>query len=607
MDLQTSIEPGNLLENRYRILRLLGQGGMSRVYLAEDTRLGTRVAVKENLQTTAEARAQFEREARLLASLTHPNLPGVNDYFVDARTGLQYLVMDYVEGEDLDAMIKRAGPLPENTAVEWIVQILSAVEYLHAQNPPIIHRDIKPANIKITPEGKAVLVDFGIAKTYDPQLATRTGARAVTPGYAPPEQYGMRTDQRSDIYALGATLYTMLTGRVPPEAPLRMSAVERVIPPQELGTRISQNVDTAVRRAMEVETTRRWQRVADLRAMLQARTGEGLEPGDDSSATRMIAPRGRAVTSGSSAARPDGRARPLWLWLVAGGILVLLAALLILQSAGVVPPPPGPIVVRETAVVTPAPVVVRETVLVTPIPAAPIEAVETTRVSTPAFTAVPTAVQKELIATTSVPTAAPTPVPTAAPKEPILTISVPTAVPTPVPTAMPTRTPTVVPTPAPTIAPTLSVAVLAGTRIPVSSVISTENANRLTQLALWGQDEFRLVGWSADGKRIAVAGTIGIYNYDVSTFQATRSLDMNAYASRVALSPDGQRLASVSDNNTIKVWDVASGRESLTLSGHTGTVWSVAFSPDGKTLVSGSQDTDDQAMGLGRTRAAHLA
>lgn len=104
------------------------------------------------------------------------------------RTQRQYLVMEYIEGEDLAAMIKRAGRLPETIALAWIRQILDAVEYLHAQNPPVIHRDIKPANIKITPQGKAVLVDFGISKFYDPSRGTMTGMPAVTAGYAPPEQ-----------------------------------------------------------------------------------------------------------------------------------------------------------------------------------------------------------------------------------------------------------------------------------------------------------------------------------------------------------------------------------------------------------------------------------
>jgi serine/threonine-protein kinase len=115
--------------------------------------------------------------------------------------------------------VEKRGPLPPQEAVQWLLQVLDAVQYLHSQNPPIIHRDIKPANIKLSPDGRAYLVDFGIAKVLRAGNRTQAGARAVTPGYSPPEQYGTApTDQRSDIYALGATLYFAVTGRVPPRS-----------------------------------------------------------------------------------------------------------------------------------------------------------------------------------------------------------------------------------------------------------------------------------------------------------------------------------------------------------------------------------------------------
>ncbi len=266
-----SLAEGTILENRYRIRNLLGQGGMSRVYLAEDIRLGVRVAVKENLQTTGESRHQFILEAKILARLSHPNLPRVIDHFVDEESGRQYLVMDYIEGQDLHTMIDRAGFLSEATAVDWIRQLLSALEYLHSQNPPVIHRDIKPSNVKITPEGRVVLVDFGIAKIHDPRHPTITGAQACTPGYAAPEQYGMHTNERSDIYSVGATLYTMLTGRVPPGAPLRMLETDTLIPPSRIVPDISSSVENGVMRALEVSTDRRWESVAQFRQSLEGR------------------------------------------------------------------------------------------------------------------------------------------------------------------------------------------------------------------------------------------------------------------------------------------------------------------------------------------------
>lgn len=270
MNTDQPLSTGTILEGRYRIRGILGQGGMSRVYLADALHLEMQVAVKENLQDTPEARKQFEQEARLLARLAHQNIPRVLDSFTDTKTQRQYLVMEYIEGEDLAAMIKRVGPLPEAMSLAWIRQILDAVEYLHAQNPPIIHRDIKPANIKITPQGKAVLVDFGISKFYDPSRGTVTGMPAVTAGFAPPEQYGFKTTQRSDVYALGATLYTMLTGKVPPEAPLRQAGEEPLVPPGQM-VPVSKQTEGTILRALEVENTRRWQSVSDLRAALEGK------------------------------------------------------------------------------------------------------------------------------------------------------------------------------------------------------------------------------------------------------------------------------------------------------------------------------------------------
>ena len=220
--------PGGVLrEGRYRLRSKLGQGGMGSVYLAEDTLLpGRLVAVKENADSSADAQAQFKREALLLARLRHPNLPQVMDYFIEAD-GKQYLVMDYVPGDNLlELMRKRQGPLPAAEALAIVEQVMQALAYMHTwrdpdsgRTRPIIHRDIKPANIKRTPEGRVVLVDFGIAKVDSGTMTgTAVSAKALTPGYAPLEQYGGGTDARSDIYSLGATLYALLTGKAPPSA-----------------------------------------------------------------------------------------------------------------------------------------------------------------------------------------------------------------------------------------------------------------------------------------------------------------------------------------------------------------------------------------------------
>ena len=269
---------GTILHNRYRIIRLLGQGGMGAVYLAEDQSLpGRLVAVKENFDPSRSAQEQFKREAVMLARLKYPNLPQVTDHFIEKPSGRQYLVMDYVEGEDLDQILSRRGPLPEAEVLGWMEQVFDALEYMHtwvdtaSRKPtPVIHRDIKPSNIKLTPEGRIMLVDFGIAK-YQTGAGTETGARAASPGFSPVEQYTGGTDVRSDVYALGATLYCLLTGQVSPESP-RIAAGMPLTPPRALNPRISPNTEKAILRAMQTQAANRYQTVRDLRQALAGTT-----------------------------------------------------------------------------------------------------------------------------------------------------------------------------------------------------------------------------------------------------------------------------------------------------------------------------------------------
>lgn len=254
---------GQLLNNRYRIDALLGQGGFGAVYCAFDVRLNIVVAVKENLDSSPEAERQFMREAQVLAQVSHPNLPRVTDHFANPGQG-QYLVMDFADGEDLESMRTRLGTLPEGQVLPWLRQICDALTYLHQLRPPVIHRDIKPANIRIRPDGRAMLVDFGIAKLYDPNQATTSAAKAVTPGYSPPEQYSGHTDARSDVYALGATLYTLLTGHELPESVLRVAHQQSLPTPRQINANISEPVNQAIVTALELDTARRFQSVADL-------------------------------------------------------------------------------------------------------------------------------------------------------------------------------------------------------------------------------------------------------------------------------------------------------------------------------------------------------
>lgn len=262
------LNPGDIIHNRYRIVRLIAKGGFGTIHRAWDLNLQRPCALKINLDISPAAQKQFQREAVLLAKLNHPHLARVTDYFTIPEMG-QFLIMDFVEGEDLQQIIDRDGAISEKQALNWIEQVSEALAYIHTRHPAIIHRDIKPANIKITSEGKAVLVDFGIAKVYDPALKTTLGARAITPGYSPIEQYGAgTTDARSDIYALGATLYCLLTATVPPESISRHSGLP-LVPPRAICPGISATSEAAILKAMELSPNARFQNIQAFSAALQ--------------------------------------------------------------------------------------------------------------------------------------------------------------------------------------------------------------------------------------------------------------------------------------------------------------------------------------------------
>jgi serine/threonine-protein kinase len=264
-----TLSAGTVLVNRYRVASLLGQGGFGAVYRGWDITLSRPCAIKENFDVTIEAQRQFLREATVLANLTHPNLPRVNDHFVIEGQG-QYLVMDFVGGDDLEKIISERGCVEPAQAVDWISQVLDALTYLHTRPQPVIHRDIKPANIKITPEGRAMLVDFGLVKLYDPHLRTTAGARAITAGFSPPEQYGQAaTDARTDIYALGATLYMLLTGIAPVESVLRMTQDD--LPAVHLlNPAVPEAMSQIISKAMELRPAQRFQTAKEFQEALKA-------------------------------------------------------------------------------------------------------------------------------------------------------------------------------------------------------------------------------------------------------------------------------------------------------------------------------------------------
>jgi tRNA A-37 threonylcarbamoyl transferase component Bud32 len=462
------LTPGTVLQNRYRIASLLGQGGMGAVYRAWDMRLNIPVAVKEMVpqpgldpQTLAQLRQQFYQEAQVLARLDHPNLVRVTDFFEE--WGNAYLVMNFVEGQSLADRIAAQGPLPEAQVLDWARQLLDALAYCHAQG--VVHRDIKPQNIIIRADGRPILVDFGLVKLWDPRdPRTRTVVRAMgTPEYAPPEQWGAgHTDPRSDLYSLGATLYHALTGQAPATATDRTADPRILAPPRSINPSLRPETERAILRAMELAKDARWGSAAEMAAAL------GAPAAAPKPAAKPAPPQPTRAIPGAPPPAPPARVRiPGWAWALAG-LALLLLALCGLWVLG--PMRPG----------------------------------------------------------------------------------------TPVPQSV--------------------------------TAISPENADRVVPLARWGKGRINRVVFSPDGRLLAVASSLGIYLYDAGTLEEVRFIPTDAGVRSVAFSPDGQTLASGSDDKAVRLWRAADGTLLRTLEGHTDWVRSVAFSPDGQTLASGSDD-----------------
>jgi serine/threonine-protein kinase len=268
------LAPDTILQNRYRVVRELGHGGMGTVYEALDQRVNCIVALKETAPGQGEdARRAFEREASLLGNLRHSSLPKVMDYFAE-KAG-DFLVMEFIPGHDLATLIEsREGPFPQSQVLDWADELLRVLEYLHEQDPPILHRDIKPSNLKLTKEGEIFLLDFGLAKGSTgqmPSLMTSRSVRGYTPVYASLEQmHGYGTEARSDLYSLGATLYHLLTGVAPIDAPARFHAIEEDKPDplpaiERLNSMASPKVTAIIHQALAINRKQRPLSAAEMR------------------------------------------------------------------------------------------------------------------------------------------------------------------------------------------------------------------------------------------------------------------------------------------------------------------------------------------------------
>ena len=267
---RTVLKPGTRLLERYEVVEVIGRGGMSTVYRARDLhfpQLERWVAIKEMSVLRPRERdsvmAAFEREAHLLAQLRHPAIPTVLDYFTLGERA--YLVLEFIEGKTLDRVIEEAPTfLPQEQVIRWAIELCDVLHYLHTRPKPIIFRDLKPSNIMVTPEERLVLIDFGIARLFDPE---RRGTVIGTEGYAPPEQYRGIITPLVDIYALGATMHHMLTKRDPRKEP-PFSFAERPI--RKINPAVSPALEAIVYRALAYRPEERFQSAAEMKAALEA-------------------------------------------------------------------------------------------------------------------------------------------------------------------------------------------------------------------------------------------------------------------------------------------------------------------------------------------------
>lgn len=262
---------GTVLDGKYEIWKEVGRGGMSIVYLARDNRLNKQWAVKEikndGSKSTKTLLKGLEREANILKNVDHPVLPRIVD--IINQEGTIYVVMDFIEGTTINDRLKKEGAQPQELVIEWGLQLASALDYLHNMNPPVIYRDMKPSNVMIKPEGGVKLIDFGTAKEYIIENNADTTALG-TRGYAAPEQFGdsqgrgiYKTDARTDIYNLGATLYHIVTGKNPCEPPYEMKPI------REWNPALSSGLEKIILKCTQPNPNDRYQNCSELMYALE--------------------------------------------------------------------------------------------------------------------------------------------------------------------------------------------------------------------------------------------------------------------------------------------------------------------------------------------------
>ena len=253
---------GTVIDGKYELLKLIGKGGMSRVYLAMDKRLNKQWAVKEIIKNTRSRNNEIIvqsliAEANLMKKLDHPTLPRIVDIIENKNT--IYVIMDYIEGESLSSELEKHGAQPQELVIEWAKQLGEALDYLHTRKPPIIYRDMKPANVMLKPDGSVKLIDFGIAREYKEGQSEDTVSLG-TKGYAAPEQFGGKgqTDERTDVYCLGVTLYHLVTGKNPCEPPYELYPIRHWNP------QLSGGLENIILKCTQLNPDDRYQSCAEL-------------------------------------------------------------------------------------------------------------------------------------------------------------------------------------------------------------------------------------------------------------------------------------------------------------------------------------------------------
>jgi serine/threonine protein kinase len=603
------LSPHHVLQNRYRIIRPLGKGGMGHVYEAMDEAVDCVVAIKETFAATDKLRHAFEREAKLLANLRHPVLPRVTHHFVEGDG--QFLVMDYVDGLNLSELLaQRKRPFTAEELIPDADKLLGALHYLHTRSEPIIHRDIKPANIKRSSEGEIYLLDFGLAKGSAGQMSTMepgesffSSVYGYTAAYAPLEQLtNAGTNAQSDLYGLGATLYHLLTGQAPLSANVRYEAIEMgAVDPlpaiHQLNPRIPPAVSEVIAGAMAMSRRDRTRAASEMReALAEAmRTAPALAPvGAQEQQATMIMPPAAAPVSQSEA--PG--AEVSWPSQISPSGAP--------SSAPVEPPPIG---ATEAA---------RTDYAERPVRGNESKAIKTIVADAPQ-PAQP--VWNDAVSGSSVQAVAPR-------KSPVAKILIVSAVLLilligavvvlmyslgggEANTNSVTNTSSPASQSAPTVHDYSFVRDLQSGQGVVWSVVFSPDGKyavsggedkRLRILSNWSKPEWHITAtgemssmnsvasWPRDPNVMAAAGNDGkILIYNIRDGETVTSWSAPDEVYFLAFSPTQEVLASVGKDKSISLWD-GSGRSIRQLSSHTDVIWAVAFSPDGRLLASASKD-----------------